>query len=434
MNNPKPDPALNTRRVALDAMQAVMGEHEALDDFLGRNKPASALNPRDRAYLMALCGVTLRHAGQVNEIMQALMRKPLPGKAKRVGHILRLGLSELLFLESAPHGVVHSWVELAARSMKTRPFKGLVNGVLRNADRQGAELLANTHPASNIPEPLHRSWRKTHGETVVEQAAMALIDPPPLDLTLLRNAEKWHAELGGELLAPASLRLPRQGAVEKLAGYDSGDWIVQDVSAALPAQLLRAKAGEQVLDMCAAPGGKSMQLAATGARVTALELNERRLPIMQENLARTGLRVRLLQADAAKWKGEHEFDAILLDAPCSASGIFRHHPDVLYSFAGRDVAALTATQLAMGKNAASLLKPGGRLLYCVCSAQRLEGEDLAMRLVAETALVLDPIDPEEAGMARDHVCEAGWVRIPPGANAAAGGMDAFFMARMKLSG
>lgn len=434
MQDKNTNPVLKTRQIALQAMQAVIHDHGSLDDVLARDKNVARLAPRDRAYLMALCGVTLRHAGEAGQVLEALMRKPLPAKAQRARFVLLLGSVELLFLQSAPHGVVHSWVELAGQSQKSRPYKGLINGILRNVDRQRDDLLANADPVRNIPEPLRGLWARQYGRDAVQQAAAALTEPPPVDLTLLRNAEKWRAELGGMVLGVHGLRVPRQGAVENLPGFSQGDWIVQDVSAALPATLLHVQSGERVLDMCAAPGGKSMQLAAMGAQVTALEKHMRRFAPMRENLSRTGMEVELVQADAAQWRTDGLFDAILVDAPCSASGIFRHHPDVLYSFAGRDLMALNRTQLAIGKNAASLLRPGGRMVYCVCSAQAQEGEELLQRLLPDTGLVIDPIAADEAGIAKDFLATPGWIRIPPGGNSATNGMDAFFMARLRKPG
>lgn len=434
MRENNPNPALHTRQLALQAIQTVMQDHASLDEFLARNQTISKLSHRDRAYVLALCGVSLRHVGTVKQIVRQLLRKPLPGKARRANYILMCGLAELLFLASAPHGVVHSWVELAARSMKSRPFKGLINGVLRNADRQRDQLLAKNHVVDNIPEPLRTAWTDQYGADIVAQAAMALAEPPPLDITLLRNSARWRDELGGANLSPTTVRLPRQGAVENLPGYTQGDWIVQDAAAALPVQLLHVQAGENVLDMCAAPGGKTMQMAALGARVTAIEMSAMRVQTLQENLARTGLSAQLVEGDAANWQENTPFDAILVDAPCSASGIFRHHPDVLYSFASKDVDALVQTQLSITRNAARLLKPGGRMVYCVCSAQAIEGEDVLERILASCDLVLDPVQPEAAGPAKAFVNEAGCVRIPPGALADQGGMDAFFMARLRKPG
>ncbi|HZV10328.1 MAG TPA: RsmB/NOP family class I SAM-dependent RNA methyltransferase, partial [Novosphingobium sp.] len=266
--------------------------------------------------------------------------------------------------------------------------------------------------------------------------AAGLALPPPLDLTLKDPAATadWAERLGGAALAPGHLRLARGEAVEKLAGYAEGAWWVQDLAASLPARLLGAGGGASVLDLCAAPGGKTMQLAAAGWAVTALDSSARRLEVLDANLARTGLAAQKVAADALAWSAPAPFDAILIDAPCTATGTCRRHPDVLHRIGSRQIAEMAELQAAMLARAAGWLKPGGQLVYAVCSLEHAEGEEQAARFAAETPGFLpDPITPAElpAGLAPTP---EGWLRTDPGELPAQGGLDGFFVARWRKAG
>jgi 16S rRNA (cytosine967-C5)-methyltransferase len=301
----------------------------------------------------------------------------------------------------------------------------LVHGVFGTLMRQGAKL----PEVPGLPWLVAERWERQWGTEVAEAAARLLAVPPPLDLTFPLGAEP-PADMEGISLLPGHLRVPGRTAIPGLTGYGEGSWWVQDIAASLPARLLGAGEGRTALDLCAAPGGKTMQLAAAGFRVTALDASESRLARLSENLARTSLEAEVIAADVMKWTPPQPVDAILLDAPCSATGIFRRHPDVLHRLRPRAVAELAAGQQAMLARAADWLKPGGTLVYSVCSLEPEEGESVAAAfLAARPDYALDPVAPEELGSSIPLA--EGRVRILPGLLEEAGGADGFFIARFR---
>ena len=289
------------------------------------------------------------------------------------------------------------------------------------------------HPT--LPPAVAARWSDGGNAERLEAIAAALAVPPALDLTVKDPAQTahWAERLGGVSLALGHVRLARGSAVEALEGFDEGAWWVQDFAASLPARLLGAGAGRTVLDLCAAPGGKTLQLAAAGWSVTALDLSERRLTLVAANLARTGLSAELLVGDGLKWQPEQEFDAILVDAPCTATGTCRRHPDVLHRVNVRTIGEMAGIQAHLLDRAATWLKPGGRLVYAVCSAEREEGEAQAARAADRLALLADPIGPQELPAGLLPTAQ-GWLRTDPGMLAGAGGLDGFFVARWKMEG
>ncbi|MBL4596228.1 MAG: methyltransferase domain-containing protein [Robiginitomaculum sp.] len=422
----RPDP----RGCAVRALEWVFGKHRPLDQFLEQDQRFMALPPRDRALSRAIIGTSLRRMGQIDAILDAMLAKPLPKQALSARQILRAGTAELLFLRSAPHGVVHSFVQTAVQMRTARPYKGLINAIFRRILREQKGLLDDTPISQNIPNWPGEIWDERYGAGTRERAAVALMEPPALDLTVFTDPEHWASALDGVRLGPQTVRIAAKGRIEDIAGYGEGTWIVQDVSAALPVQLLNPQPDEQIVDMCAAPGGKTMQLAAAGAVVTAVDQNKQRLRRLSENLSRTKQSAKLVCKDAAHWQSDQQFDAVLVDAPCSATGIFRRQPDVLHNRRAADLAVLAEQQLALAKNAARLLKPGGRMIYCVCSAEPEEGEQVLAELLADESLTLEPFTEPQAGFAAGFLTD-GMVRIPPGALADQGGMDAFFIARLR---
>ncbi len=428
-NNDKPylpDP----RGCAVRALEWVFVRHLPLDHFFAGDQGFLALPVKDRALARAITGTTLRRLGQVDAIIDTLLAKPLPRQAKTARQILRAGIAELLFLRSAAHGVVHSFVGLAGRWRAARPYKGLINALFRRVTREQQQLLADVPLVLNIPDWPGENWDKLYGEGTREHAAQSLIEAPFADLTVFKDAQAWATKLEGQKLGTQTVRLSTRGRIEKIDGYDEGGWIVQDLGAALPVHILAPKPTENILDMCAAPGGKTMQLAAAGANVTALDNKKARMVRVEENLKRTKLSAKLICADARKWTSETQFDAVLLDAPCSATGVFRHHPDVHYNHRASDLDELNANQLLLAQQAGRLLKPGGRLVYCVCSAEPQEGEDIITKLLEDCDLTLDPISQQQAAFAEVFLKD-GMLRIPPGSLLEQGGIDAFFIARLR---
>jgi 16S rRNA (cytosine967-C5)-methyltransferase len=396
-------------------LHGVLTQGRPLDAQLGTlgGRLAAA---NDRALAHALAANALRWLIDLDALIDSATERPIPPDA-RARQVLRVALAGWLCLETPPHAVIAT-----ALPIVTGGPRRLVHGVLGTLLRGEGRLPA----VPTLPPAWAARWHDAWGPAMVADAARALATPAALDLCLKdagRTAE-YAALLGATSLLPGHLRLENHGAVDALAGFAAGDWWVQDIAAQLPARLLGAVAGERVLDLCAAPGGKTMQLAATGADVLAVDSSAVRMRKLAANLARTGLAAETLVADALHWQPNAPFDAILLDAPCSASGIFRRHPDALHLKSMGDLAALSglaATQAALLARAAGWLRPGGRLVYAVCSLEPAEGE----AIVAGCPLAPAPITAAElpAGMAPTA---AGHARSFPGQ---CGGADGFFMAR-----
>jgi 16S rRNA (cytosine967-C5)-methyltransferase len=406
-------PGLPARKAALKLLDAVLRRGETLDQAA---QPAlqGVRSDADRALARALAGEALRWLTDLDALIDSATRQVLPEDAKpRMA--LRLMLAGWLRLDTPPHAVIATGLPLLAGGPRR-----LAHGVFSTLVKRGASLPA----APSLPEPVAQRW----GERAAAIAA-GLAVPPPLDLTLRDPAatSEWTARLGGISLLPGHVRLERGTAVERLEGFREGAWWVQDLAASLPARLLGEGLGRTALDLCAAPGGKTMQLAAAGWQVTAVDSGAKRLQRMQENLARTGLAATLVQADALVWEPEGQFDAVLLDAPCTATGTCRRHPDVLHRIGPRQIAELAELQAPLLERAARWVKPGGRLVYATCSLEPAEGEEQA----GTVTLTADPIRADElpAGLVPTA---AGWLRTDPGMLAEAGGLDGFFIARWHL--
>ncbi len=410
-----------SRRAALRLLDAVLRKGlplEAALDAAARDLERAD----DRAFAHAIAAEALRRLKDLDALIDGATRKPLPDDAK-ARFALRVALVQALALGTPAHAAISTTLPLVDGG----PRK-LVHGVF-SAVMRGAPVLPEP---PTLPGPVVARWEKAWGRDIVDAAAAAIATPPPLDLTFRPGAE-IPEDLVGTSLMPGHLRLDRGVAVAGLTGYGEGQWWVQDISASIPARLLGAGEGRTALDLCAAPGGKTMQLAAAGYEVTALDASEARLARLKENLERTGLRARTIVADVMKWTPEAPVDAILLDAPCSATGIFRRHPDVLHRVRPRAIAELAEGQRAMLARAADWLKPGGTLVYSVCSLEREEGE-----AVLEAFLKARPdyrVVPVGAGEVAPSMLprESGELRILPDTLEGQGGADGFFIARMKRS-
>lgn len=416
---------LPARAAALDLLTAALSRRAGLEEGLGH--PAlAALSPRDRAFARALVMATLRRLGPIDQALQARVQKPPPD---RVVQILRLGAAQLFVLQTPAHAAVSSAVDLAQAHKQSRPFKGLVNAVLRALTREPPDL---ADPERLAPPWLFARWTAAFGPDAARAIAGLIAEEPATDLSLkaAEQADALAAGLEGEVLPGGSVRTGRRGDVSTWPGFADGGWWVQDAAAAIPARLLKVQAGESALDLCAAPGGKTLQLAAAGAQVTAVDRAAPRLKRLTANLERTGLSAESVVADAAEWKDGRSFDAVLLDAPCSATGTFRRHPDVLWAAKPSDVASLAAVQARLFDAAARRVKPGGRLVYCVCSLEPEEGEgQVAAFLQRNAEFVLEPVTPGEGGAPEASVRPDGTLRILP--HHIPGGMDGFYAARLR---
>jgi 16S rRNA (cytosine967-C5)-methyltransferase len=412
--------AKDARAVALRLLDRVTAEGRTLAEA------APDLPPAEAARAMRLATTALRQMGRADRLLGPHLRKRPP---ETVLNLLRLAVSELAE-GGAPHGVVHSAVQLAHGSKATEPFAGLVNAVLRRiAVPAGWEGMA----PPELPKALRKALVAAWGKPVVAAIEAVQAQVPPLDLTPRDgDAGALAAAVGGEVLPTGSVRLTGPVQVSALPGYDEGRFWVQDAAAALPARLLAVRPGERVLDLCAAPGGKTLQLAAAGAEVTALDVSADRLERLRENLARTGLSARVVVADALAWDdpGGAPFDAVLLDAPCSATGTMRRHPDLPQARRALDLAPLVGLQAALLQRAAALVRPGGRLVFATCSLFPDEGE-----AHAATAAALGLVPAPDAVAALDVPAEwstgASGLRLRPDLWADRGGMDGFFLAAFR---
>lgn len=407
-------PGLPARKAALKLLDAVLRRGETLDQAA---QPAlqGVRADADRALARALAGEALRWLVDLDALIDSATQQVLPDDAKPRA-VLRLMLAGWLRLETPPHAVIATGLPLL-----TGGPRRLAHGVFSTLVKREVRLPA----APSLPGSVLERW----GERA-EAIAAGLAVPPPLDLTLCDPAATadWAARLGGISLMPGHVRLARGTAVERLEGFKEGAWWVQDLAASLPARLLGPGEGRRVLDLCAAPGGKTMQLAAAGWQVTALDASAKRLQRMQENLTRTGLAAELVQADALQWEPEAPFDAVLLDAPCTATGTCRRHPDVLHRIGPRQIAELAELQAALLERAQRWVKPGGRLVYATCSLEREEGEDQAARVT----LPADPIRSAELPVGLAPSAD-GTVRTDAAMLAEAGGLDGFFIARWQAA-
>ncbi|GCE91486.1 rRNA methyltransferase RsmB [Komagataeibacter diospyri] len=413
-----PDP---TRDIAFDIIEGVIVHRRMLDTSLDHSVAARTAEPRDRAAGHRLAATVLRHMGTANEVLSPFLKREPP---EPVRVVLLIGVAQLLFLDTPAHAAVATSVALARRRGLV-PFAGLVNAVLRRVAAGGTQALEGLDQARlDVPPWLWQSWGK-----LARPIARALGHEPPLDLTIRPDAE---APPGGEVMPGGSVRFAA-GAVKvvDLPGFAEGAFWVQDMAASLPARLLAAQPGERVADLCAAPGGKTAQLAFTGAEVFAIEREGRRIERLRANLARLGLSgVKVIHEDAAQWRPDAPLDAILLDAPCSATGTIRRHPDAMWIKRPRDITTMTEGQDRLLAASRDMLRPGGRVVYAVCSLQPEEGEQRALAAAA-MGLVSDPFTPEELAFLPQARTPEGWLRTHPGMLADHGGMDGFFAARFR---
>ena len=428
-------PGLAARRIAVEIVEGVLRRRRPLDEQLEVSEIDTLEDERDRALVRAIVATSIRRLGTLRHLLAGLLDRGLPANAPRVESVLLVGAAQILFLDVPNHAAVDLAVRLAQEDRMARHYVALVNAVLRKLTREGKTRLATIDPvALDTPEWLLQRWQSRYGEATARDIATANAREPALDLTVKNDPEQWAARLGGRVLPTGTVRLVAHGPVPNLAGFDEGGWWVQDAAAALPARLLGDIRGQSVADLCAAPGGKTAQLAAAGARVTAVDRSQPRLDRLRENLKRLGLEAEIVPADATQWQHD-PFDAVLLDAPCLATGTIRRHPDIPWLKSEADLAKLTNLQSRLLDRAAALLKPGGTLVYCTCSLEPEEGEQaIAALLQRNSDLRRKPIVADEIGELAELLTADGELRtLPchlPDADPRMAGLDGFYAARI----
>ncbi len=417
--------AHSVRRAALDLVTAVTGDGRLLSEVLGT--VLDPLPPNERAAAQRLATGALRWAGRSDQILGPYLRnRPEP----RVHAMLRIGVWEICGEGAAAHGVVNEAVSIMRADKATQSKAGMVNAVLRNVVR--GEVDWDAHRVPEMPKWLRKPLIAAYGKPAVVAMEAVQAEDPPVDLTMAPSAPEGLAEeLGGEVLPTGSVRLRDPGQISALPGYEAGHWWVQDAAAALPARILGVQAGERVLDLCAAPGGKTLQLAAAGADVWAVDISEARMGRVVDNLTRCGLKAETVVADALTWDPDAPFDAILLDAPCSATGTIRRHPDLPHAKTGAEIETLLPLQSDLVDRAVASLKPGGRLVFCTCSLFPEEGEEqVAAALARHDSLEVDTGALGVPGVEPDWIGPHG-LRIRPDFWAERGGVDGFYISALR---
>jgi 16S rRNA (cytosine967-C5)-methyltransferase len=432
-------PGLAARRIAADILDGVLRRHRPLDEQLddrSAHSDLAALSERDRALVRALASLVLRRLGTLRHLLGQRLERGLPAGAPRLETALLIGAAQILWLDVADHAAVDLSVRLTQADRRAARYAGLVNAVLRRLAREGTRALDTLDTtALDTPAWLMARWVQNYGAATARAIAAVNGCEPALDLTVKRDPDHWANVLNGRVLPTGSVRALVHGPVSRLPGYDEGAWWVQDAAAALPAKLLGDVRGRTVAELCAAPGGKTAQLAAAGARVTAVERAPARLERLRGNLARLQLTADIVAADATEWQAG-PFDAVLLDAPCSSTGTIRRHPDIPWLKREADITALAALQRRLIANAARLTRSGGTLVYCTCSLEPEEGIEIVRDLLAADAnLRRRPVSAEEIHGCAEWLTAEGDLRtLPchlPDPDSRMGGLDGFYAARLQ---
>lgn len=437
-----PGPGIESRRAAAEILAITLEDRAPLDHAMEDSVNFGRLSGRDRAFARAMASAALRFLGPIDAALEPLLERPLPADAEGARALLRIGAAQIAVLETPIHAAVGATVAAAKSWRQTFPFAGLINAVLRRFAREKVDSVRSAPPEAFLPPWLATRWRARFGEAEFAALIGAQTREAPVDLTFRDPAKAGDLVEGmhASLLPNGSVRLGNDSdAVSALPGFAEGEFWVQDAAASLPARLLHVKPGEAVVDLCAAPGGKTLQLAASGAAVVAVDRSAARLRRLEDNLARTGLAARLVRADGADYGSAGRFDAVLLDAPCLATGTIRRHPEAPWIKSAEDLAELLPIQRRLLHNAARILRPGGRLVYCVCSREPEEGREQIARALREgfpgkERLAFDPLDPQECPGLDGLIDDTGALdtnRSPGGAWAAVpDGLDGFYAARL----
>ena len=426
---------LTARKIALDMLEQIIDRKNALDIVLDRTAEFASLPPRDRGFTRMLLTTTLRRLGQIDDLLNFAQDKPESLRTPLIRNILRIGITQLFFMDVPDHAAVDTSVKLVEDADMPRQ-KDFVNAILRKLTREGADRVKNQDAARlNTPEWLMKYLVEDYGLKTAAEIMQAHMKEPPLDITVKDVADRpyWGNALQAAELSTGTLRRALRGNIRELEGFDQGKWWVQDAAAAIPATLFGDIKDKHVIDTCAAPGGKTLQLASMGATVTAIDRSARRLQRLNENLERMQLqdKVTVDVADATEWRPKEPPQYILIDAPCSATGTIRRHPDTPYLKSPKDVESLMGVQERLLHHAADILAPNGTLIYCTCSLQKSEGEHQIDRFLQKRLdFIRSPIKPDEIGKYNELINTNGDLRILPSHLAGQGGIDGFFIARI----
>ena len=437
---PSEVPGLAARRIAADVLDGVLHKHRTLDDQLdgaAAHPGLKTLADRDRALMRRLVATILRRLGTLGHLLSRLLDRGIPTDAPRAQSALLIGAAQILWMDVPDHAAVDLSVRLVQSDRRAAKYAGLVNAVLRRCAREGTSLVEEVkHESLDIPPWLHKRWISHYGEATARAMALALGHEPSLDITVKSEPAQWASRLHGESLPTGTVRTLLQGSVTNLPGFAEGEWWVQDAAAALPARLFGDVAGQTIVDVCAAPGGKTAQLALGRARVIALDRSPGRMARLRDNLARLHLGAETVVTDAVEWTGNGAtIDGILVDAPCTSTGTIRRHPDVAWLRQEADIATMASLQRRLLQKSVHLLRPGGMLVYCTCSLEPEEGEaQISALLSAEPGLRRIPISASEVGGLSEIIDSQGDLRtLPchmPHADPRLGGLDGFYAARL----
>jgi 16S rRNA (cytosine967-C5)-methyltransferase len=419
---------ISARRLALDVLDRVLGQQQPFDDTFAGHPALGALSVRDRAFARLMLTTTLRRLGQIDAVLARFVTTP--PRSASIRNLLRLGAAQLLFLDTPAHAAVAETVALCAHRHKS--VTGFANAVLRRLARDGKAVIETQDPIRiNTLDWLWQSWREAYGEARARAIAAAHLTEPPLDLTIKQDLDLWAQRLEAPKLFDSSVRRATGGPVEQLPGYAEGAWWVQDAAAALPVKLFRDIAGRNVTDLCAAPGGKTAQLCVGRAQVTSVEISVKRAERLRENLARLRLEAEVVVGDALAWRPPTPQAAVLLDAPCTATGTIRRHPDIGWHKTPADVAKMAELQGRLLAAAVDMVEPGGLVVYASCSLQPEEGPDVIARALASLPIERVPVARPELDGLQVDLTPAGDVRTLPCHLAEKGGLDGFYIARLR---
>ncbi len=442
---PSEVPGFAARRIAADILDGVLHKHRTLDDQLdgaGAHPGLKTLSDRDRALMRRLVATILRRLGTLGHVLSRLLDRGIPTDAPRAQSALLIGAAQILWMDVPDHAAVDLSVRLVQSDRRAAKYAGLVNAVLRRCAREGAPLIEEVKAQTLDVAPwLFARWTAQYGETIARDIALAIGHEPSLDITVKSDLAQWATRLHGETLPTGSVRTLLQGSVTMLPGFNEGQWWVQDAAASLPARLFGDVTGKNIADLCAAPGGKTAQLAQAGAHVTAVDRSSNRMARLRDNLARLALEAETVVTDGAEWQGRtggELFDGILIDAPCTSTGTIRRHPDIGWLRQEADIAPLVALQERLLQRAVTLLKTGGTLVYCTCSLEPEEGEQaISAFLAAEPSVRRAPIDVSEVAGLSEIVTPEGDLRTLPchlgRDEPRLGGLDGFYAARLVKS-